>query len=194
MPASMTTFTGRRLNLLKLRVEDICIEDIAHHLATLNRFVGALRRPVSIAQHSVYVARLVQGTGWEKEALFHDAAEAYLGDVSKWLKEMPEMALYREAEDRAMSVICEALGLRYDMNRYIKWADDLMVRFEALMEANNSDMFTRTTHPKPTPEEIEKVGEWAPWTWQASERAFLDHARLLGYKVAVRPGLIRHLR
>lgn len=195
MPATMTTFSGHRIkDLLNLQLEDVKIEDIAHHLALLNRFVGATRRPVSIAQHSVYVSRLLDGTGWSREGLFHDAAEAYLGDVSKWLKQTDALAGYREAEAHAMSTICGALGLHYNMERHIKWADDLMVRFEALKECENSCMFDRKTHPKPTAEEIEQVGYWTPWTWQASERAFLDRARLLGFNVTVPARLTAHLR
>jgi len=188
MEPFITTFTGRKVNPLNLRVEDVCIEDIAHHLATLNRFVGALKRPVSIAQHSVYVSRLLARTGWESEGLFHDSSECYLGDVSRWVKRMPEMKAYREAEDRAWIVICRALCIRPDgnpdVNLIVKEADDLMVRYEYLqMGHKNQHMFELATHPKPTRREIDRVGEWIPWTWRQSERRFLDHARMLGFKI-----------
>src|ERR1051325_8384123 len=101
MTPFITTFTGRKVNPLDIRPEDVDIRDIAHHLALLNRFVGASKRPISIAQHSIYVYKLLIGTGWEKEGLFHDAPEAYLGDVSKWLKQTDTMRGYRHAEAQA---------------------------------------------------------------------------------------------
>lgn len=187
MAPRMTTFTGRVVNPLDLKPNDIVILDIAHHTATLNRFLGALKRPVSIAQHQVYVSRLLDGTGWEREGLFHDAIEAYLGDMLKWLKCEPEMKAYRDAEERGWLVACDALNLNPDgcpeRCPEVEWADRLMVRYEAFREANNSDMFERPNYPKPSEDEIKKVGKWAPWSWRAAERGFLDHARLLGYTV-----------
>lgn len=188
MTPFITTFTGKKVNPLDLRPEDIDIRDIAHHLACLNRFVGALRRPVSIAQHSVFVSRLLDGTGWEKEGLFHDASETYLGDVTKWIKRSPQMAAYREAEQQAWFTICKALHLRVngdpDFCPVVREADDLMVRFENLRGMSNPQhMFELASHPRPTQEEIERVGAWSPWTWQASERGFFDHARLLGFDI-----------
>lgn len=133
------TYTKRIVNPLDLRAEDIDIEDIAHHLATQNRFVGALRTPVSIAQHSICVARLMKG--WLGElrfalyGLLHDASEAYLGDVSKWLKSHPEMWFYRDAEERGQRIIEEKFGLdSFDMavlaGEALERADRLMVRVE----------------------------------------------------------------
>jgi len=188
MKPFITTYTGKKINPLDLHIDDINILDIAHHLACLNRFVGALKRPVSIGQHSVYVARLLHGTKWEKEGLFHDAPEYVLGDVSKWVKAAPEFKFYREAEDRAWDVICQALHLDVvgtpENIIVIREADDLMVRYENLRQGSRPlHMFELPSHPEPTIEEIEKIGRWAPWSWQQSERGFLDHARMLGYPV-----------
>lgn len=135
------TYTKRIVNPLDLSTEDICIEDIAHHLATLNRFVGALGHPVSIAQHSICVARLMQGWMGPKFALYgllHDASEAYLGDVSKWLKGHAAMWFYRDAEERAQFVIEKRFGLNsFDMSVVaggtLERADRLMVRAEGEM-------------------------------------------------------------
>jgi len=188
MDPFITTFTGRKVNPLALKSEDISILDIAHHLATLNRFVGALKRPVSIAQHSVFVSRLLVGTLWEREGLFHDAPETYLGDVSKWVKQSPVMAGYREADQNAWVVICVALHLSVrgtpELNKMIREADDLMVRYENLKQgAQPQHMFELPSHPRPTEKEVRSVGVWSPWTWRVAEKKFLEHARLLGFKV-----------
>jgi hypothetical protein len=188
----ITTFTGRKVNPLDLRPEDIDIRDIAHHLSCTNRFVGALQEPISIAQHSVYVSRLLKGTGWEREGLFHDAAEAYLGDVSKWVKQTETMKAYREAELQAWYSICTALGLRVDgdpdCNPMVRKADDLMVRFEALQGSGDpSHLFALESHPEPNEEEISRVSAceefWCSWSWYRSKEKFLLEAGDLGFDV-----------
>lgn len=192
LEAWITTYTGRKVNPLDLKVEDICIDDIAHHSALINRFCGSTKKPVTLAQHDVYVSRLLDGTGWEMEGLFHDAPEAYLGDVTKWVKRMPEMKAYREADLRAWRIICEALGIRVagdpDVNSIVRRADDLMVRFEAMHQQRNPEhLFAVPTHPRPTQFEIDEVGAWKPWTWQAAERGFWDRYRQLGGTVQPLP-------
>jgi len=185
LEAWITTFTGQKVNPLNLRVADICIDDIAHQQALINRFVGCTIRPITLAQHSVYVSRLLDGTGWEMEGLFHDAPEAYLGDVTKWLKRTETMRAFREADDRAWGIICKALGLREggnpDVNPLVRRADDLMVRFESMrMISNPEHLFRVNTHPRPTAAEIAEVGAWRPWTWQTAEQAFWDRYHQLG--------------
>ncbi|MCG3774241.1 MAG: hypothetical protein JW395_1059 [Nitrospira sp.] len=191
MEPFITTFTGRKVNPLALRKEDICIEDIAHHLAHINRFVGALIQPVNVAAHSVFVSRLCADSGWEKEALFHDATEAYLGDVSKWVKQHPSMSFYRTAEAAAWLVICEALELRShgapEHNIIVEYADRLLVRYENLaLSAAPHHMFEISARYTP-PSEIEcdkmrKVG-WYHWDATVSEGLFLQEAQILGFKI-----------
>jgi len=184
MEPLITTYTGRKVNPLNLQPEDIDIIDIAHHLALLNRFVGATKRPISIAQHSVYVSRLLKETVWEKEGLFHDAPEAYLGDISKWVKQSPEMAEYRIAEAKAWIAICTALKLCIVLHPAVENADRLMVRYENLREGHkNHHMFSIPGYPPPTKAEIELIGKWKPWSWRIAEIGFLDYARFLGYDV-----------
>jgi hypothetical protein len=71
------------------RVEEVCIEDIAHGLARHCRFNGQCRDFYSVAQHSAEMAIYAYEHG-EKEiarwCLFHDAAEAYLPDVTRPIK------------------------------------------------------------------------------------------------------------
>lgn len=184
----LCTFTGKVVNPLKLKMEDIDIHDIAHHLALINRFVGASKKPISVAQHSVYVMRLVAKNfrTLAREALLHDASEAYLGDVSKWVKASKEMAAYRAAEEDAEIVIAQSFNLKIywekgklAMHPLIKEADNLMVRFEAMkMWGPSHPMFTLKDYPPPTKDEISRVGKWAPWSWKESEEVFLAHARM----------------
>lgn len=178
MKCVIRTFSGKNVNPLDLRFEDICIEDIAHGLALCNRFAGQSRKPISVAQHSVYVSRLCDSTGFELQGLLHDASEAYLGDVTKWLKAMPEMAAYREAEDRAQVTIYKAFNCSWAGAYDVDVADRLMVRYEGSRGFKNF-CIDHPDYPPLTPEEVASVGAWAPWSWRAAEEAFLTRFRLL---------------
>src|SRR5687767_12398883 len=109
----MTTFTGRCIDFRTFSADDVCLEDIAHHLASVNRFGGAARIPMSVAQHSVLVSRLSgsYGSPLAVHGLLHDAAEAYLGDVIKWLKCSDAFAGYRELERHIEKIIWAKFGL-----------------------------------------------------------------------------------
>jgi 5'-deoxynucleotidase YfbR-like HD superfamily hydrolase len=88
---TMLTIGGRTVSLLAPAVDDVDIDDIAHHLTQINRFLGACRRPYSVAEHSLVVLEIFQreypdgGPCAQLAALTHDAHEAYTGDmISPW--------------------------------------------------------------------------------------------------------------
>ncbi|ARJ66459.1 hypothetical protein WV31_12665 [Magnetospirillum sp. ME-1] len=120
MGNKITTATGRNVNPLDLRPEDIDIRDIAHSLSLTCRFNGHCRVFYSVAEHSVLVSKLCPPK-FAFEALMHDAAEAYLGDVPTPLKrQWPE---YKEAEDRAHAVIAQHFGLPAEISEVVHDAD-----------------------------------------------------------------------
>lgn len=88
MTAWVQTFTGIPFDLLSPRAEDVNIDDILHALSRISRFAGATRGDYgyTVAQHSLLVADLVASWGAPpelvREALLHDAAEAYYGDIT----------------------------------------------------------------------------------------------------------------
>lgn len=90
------TSTGKRFDLLEPDADMIDPWDICHSLAHLCRFNGHTREFYSVAQHSCIVAELVPEEH-KLAALLHDATEAYLGDITRPLKQwMPD---YRGFED-----------------------------------------------------------------------------------------------
>lgn len=173
MNPTMTTFTGRHVNPLDLRHEDVDIRDIAHHLACINRFCGGARVPVNVACHSYYVSQLVPREH-RLQALLHDASEAYLGDVTKWLKESPAMAAYREAETHAERTIFRVFGCAEEMHPTVVEADRLMVRLEYYRSYPEGCFIP---HPKYGPlteeEQVNLSILWHPSDWQLSEQIFL---------------------
>lgn len=63
------------------------IGTLAHHLAQINRFTGAARRPYSVAEHSLLVADIAERelrmtVHGQLAALLHDAHEALTSDAS----------------------------------------------------------------------------------------------------------------
>lgn len=103
----MQTHSGRKLVLADPNPEQITLEDIAHHLSHICRFSGATREFYSVAQHSCLVAANVPAP-LGVQALLHDAAEAYLGDVIWPLKQLlPE---YKVLEKRMTRAVFEAMG------------------------------------------------------------------------------------
>ena len=115
------TWTGRLILPLALKHEDIDLEDIAHALSNKCRFNGHCRF-LSVAQHSVLVAKKLP-SNLQLWGLLHDASEAYLDDIIKPLKELPEFAFYKKAERDAMRVICERFDLPIEEPEAVKIAD-----------------------------------------------------------------------
>lgn len=105
--------------------QPIVLDDIAHALAHQCRFTGHTQRHYSIAQHSVLVAQLT--VKWAAHAgverrhlrayfaagLMHDAAEAYIGDVSRPLKHVirDHTDIYSQLEDAIEAQIEARFGL-----------------------------------------------------------------------------------
>jgi hypothetical protein len=126
----ITTASGRILDLFDPQPDQICIEDIAHGLAYTCRFAGQLAEFLSVAQHSVVVALLLSH-GQRFHGLLHDAAEAYIGDVSKPLKLMPEMAGYVQIERRLQRAIANKFGVPEHKTPEVERADRLAQANEA---------------------------------------------------------------
>ena len=133
----INTWSGRIVDLADPKPEDICIEDIAHALARICRFAGHTDRFCSVAAHSLAVEQEVNvrwpagaedgdvqaPTVFALAALLHDAAEAYVGDVSRPLKallrqrpvELAGRPTYEQVEWRVQAAIAERFGFAPDL-------------------------------------------------------------------------------
>jgi uncharacterized protein len=124
------TYTGRKVSLTNPKVEDIVPEDIAHALAHICRFNGQIREHYSVAQHSMEVAKHV-APRLRLEAILHDAAEAYIGDMISPLKNL--VPGFRDIEYRFEKIIAEKFNILLDNMRHpvIKLVDRGMMLSEA---------------------------------------------------------------
>jgi hypothetical protein len=110
-------------------VEEVNIDDISHHLAFQCRYNGACEHYYSVAEHSFWCSTMVPPQ-YALEALLHDAAEAYLGDIIRPLKRMPQFAKYRELEELNERVIAKAFNLTYPWPACVKEADEDIATLE----------------------------------------------------------------
>lgn len=101
-------FSGQLVDPLNLKVSDIRADDIAWALAHINRYGGHAHRAYSVGEHTLDVFKRAK----KFEALLHDAAEAYLGDIPSPLKR--RWPAFQAAEDAAQRVIARAFGLDPD--------------------------------------------------------------------------------
>ncbi|MFZ4538959.1 hypothetical protein [Propionivibrio sp.] len=162
----VSTFTGKQFYPLAPTPDQIDIEDIAHGLAYQCRFNGQTRHFYSVAQHSLIVADLVPPP-LRLAALLHDAAEAYMGDMVKPLKQL--FPLFSEIEGKVMS----AIGLRYAIGSFddpaIKRADLIALAMEKRdLMPNSSEPWESLRGIVASPMRI------APMSPQEAKAAFLS--------------------
>lgn len=117
---SITTRSGRQVNLLNPQYSQIDIGDIAHGLAYQCRFNGQTSRFYSIAQHSLMVASILPDH-LKMAGLLHDAAEAYVGDVVQPLKVL--LPDYQAIENRFSQVIGQRFNVDIEHHSEVKQAD-----------------------------------------------------------------------
>ena len=140
---SFTTVSGLRVDLEHPRPEMVDVRDVACGLSKICRFHGHMRRFYSVAQHSSFVALLVEPR-LQKAALLHDATEAYLNDLSRNLKHSKYLLGYRILEDRWRQVIRQAFNIytTETEDATIKVADDLAAVWERVVLRKELDWET----------------------------------------------------
>lgn len=146
------TASGRQFWPLDPRPEDVEIEDIAHALSNICRFTGHCAHFYSVAQHSVLVAANVPSdiAIW---GLLHDAAEAYIGDISRPLKRsLFARLMWKDGEagmgpvKSAEKTILEAVAVRYGIRLLTDW--DSIEKADMLLLATEARDLMEPLHPE----------------------------------------------
>lgn len=139
----MHTYTGKKFYPMNPRVEDICIEDIAHSLSLQCRYNGHVTRFYSVAEHCVHLSYSVSPANalW---ALLHDATEAYVGDMIRPLKKfMPE---YVDAEDRVMVAIAQRFGLSLPVDGPLIMPNEVKDADDRILLTERNSLMVKTDH------------------------------------------------
>ena len=165
----MATFSGKRFYPLDPRYEDIEMIDIAHALSNLCRYTGHCRQFYSVAEHCVIgTSAMARRLTMPKELiienqklfLLHDAAEAYMNDLCRPVKKMPEFRQYEEAEYGLQNAINRRFHLPLDPLTYLPVSemDNVMLATEAKILFSQTDGWF---FPEPHDPRI-KLGCWNP--------------------------------
>lgn len=180
---TIRSFRGRKIQILRPRLEDVDLEEMAHALSHINRFGGHARFPYSVAQHSVHVMQYVEryDAPWARLALLHDAPEAYLGDIVRPLKKSHALApAYDKAERRWEEAIQEVTSVAWPapMPQIVKEGDIAVWKDEARW------LFPDVTDfDFPTADAFSGVVEPVCWTPEQSRYEFLKHCRRLDIRL-----------
>jgi uncharacterized protein len=164
----MQTYSGLAFDFDSDDLSQINIEDIAAHLSKICRFNGACKDFYSVAQHCVLISEelIIYEPKIQMFGLLHDAAEAYMGDIIRPLKNEN----LHSFEEKILNKIFNALHIPFKeylvVKKIIKEADDRMLWTEKLQLMSES----------------KRDWGWSaepyfltinPWGWHKSQTLFL---------------------
>lgn len=118
----------KQFDLLNPTEDMIDIEEIALALSQCCRYTGHPEPFYSVGLHSLILSDIVPAE-FALEGLLHDAAEAYLGDVSKPLKRL--LPDYRKIEARVNIPIAKKFKLKPEAQVFVDNADKLIYMQES---------------------------------------------------------------
>jgi 5'-deoxynucleotidase YfbR-like HD superfamily hydrolase len=126
---------GHVVDILNIDADMVRLDDVAHSLSHICRFNGHVPNFYSVAEHCVRAY-------WELfkdqqppdvclTGLLHDACEAYVGDMVRPLKRVPEMLeVFKPIEERAMQAVHHKLGGVYPHPKEIHSVDRQLYEWE----------------------------------------------------------------
>ncbi|MFT4133125.1 hypothetical protein [Labrys sp. (in: a-proteobacteria)] len=111
--------SGTWFDFLDPESSDFRIEDIAAGLSNTCRYAGQCSTFYSVAEHSLLVSEVAHDYAYA--ALMHDAAEAFIGDITRPLKQL--LPDFKQIEARVEKAIFGRFGVQQPMPKEVKAAD-----------------------------------------------------------------------
>jgi hypothetical protein len=171
--ATILTADGLYFDFLNPSADCVTLNAIARGLSNACRFGNQCQPFYSVAEHSIWVSRIVP-PDMALAGLFHDAAEAFILDMPKPLKEiLPD---YKSIEKRVEAVVFPKLGLPSTLPPEVKLADRQMLATEQLVLMKNKDVWKWTDGVQPVASV--RLQCFQP---SAAYHAFIARARELGF-------------
>lgn len=165
------TYSGKRFNILDPNPADVKIEDIACALARQARFNGHTRFFYSVGQHSCLGAEISPTKEIALHMLFHDATEAYVGDLVSPVKALlPDFEII---ESRIHWAISQAFNLEYPLPKVVKQIDRRLLATEV------RDLITKDLQSWSIGEDEPFDFPIIPWPPEVTEARFLEIAKSL---------------
>lgn len=116
---SIMLHSGAWFDFASPHTSNFTTEDVAHGLAHICRYSGQCSRFYSVAEHSMLVSDVAEG--FEFEALLHDAAEAFIGDITRPLKQM--LPDFQRIEAAVQDAVLKRFGVASPLAPQVKEAD-----------------------------------------------------------------------
>lgn len=157
--------TRRRIDLDNPDYNFFHISEIAYALSRIRRFNGHTPSHYSVAQHSVLVCDQLPPE-LRLAGLLHDAAEAYIGDMTRNVKKKCQE--FRDLEDKFCLAIASQFGFDYPFNNKIHAEDDRLCYTEAAQFFGLNEARTWGFRVKPYLFQIDCLDE------SAAEKLFLE--------------------
>lgn len=155
--AWMRTHSGIQFDLSDPKPAMVTLEDIAFALGNIVRFTGHVSERWTVAHHSVLVALLMREAGAtpleQMGGLFHDAAEAYVNDLSSPMK--VAMAQYpggAEAYKAVEAKVVKAISRRFDLHESFLHSDQVKAADLGALAVESRDYLPGAVSTKNLPE------------------------------------------
>lgn len=166
----MQTLTGHKFYVLDPEPEDIHIEDISGSLGKICRFNGHPQSFYSVGQHCVLGSHVIEAQTQDLLSalafLLHDSGEAYLMDMVRPLKSMPELEAYRLASKKLDRVIEKRFSL-----------PEGILDHPIIKETDNRMLFTEKRDLLVAFQWDQSVQPYdfkiKPWSWRKAQREYL---------------------
>lgn len=136
--------SGKYMDPLNPKIDDIDINDIAHGLSMQCRFGGHTNVFYPVSEHCIWVS-LHCPPDLQLAALLHDASEAYILDIPSPVKS--RIPGYKEAEDNLMQIIAEKFHFQYPLDPMVKEEDMKALQYEWNKYVIGDGSYIKSYHP-----------------------------------------------